>query len=451
MTILVVDDEKNIRTALRDILEDEGYSVEEAEDGAKALAIMAQSPADVVLLDVKLPGRDGVSVMKEIKKQWPLTEVVMISGHSDIETAVGALRAGAYDFLEKPLSLPKVRVVLGHVTEKIRLWQQAQEAYRERFQEMIGTSAPLERIRSIIDRVAAANSTVLITGESGTGKELVAQQIHLRGPKPDAPYVQVNCAAIPHDLIESELFGHEKGSFTGASAKRVGKFEQADGGTLFLDEVGDMDVAVQAKVLRALQNGEFQRVGGNETLYATVRIVAATNKNLETEVAEGNFREDLFYRLAVVPIHVPPLRERPDDIPELARHFIARFCIENGREQLRFTPAALKRLSQMDFRGNVRELKNLVERLAIFAMDTDIDVADMDSILGAAPAVASTHFIETRPLNEAKAELEKTYIETQLELNGWDVPATAEALGILPNNLHRKITQLGIERPNNRR
>jgi len=448
MRVLIVDDERNIRLALRDILEDDGLSVDEAADGAAALEQMEKSRADAVLLDVKLPGRDGVAILKDIKKRWPKTEVVMISGHSDIETAVGALKSGAYDFLEKPLSLPKVRVVMGHVAEKLDLWKRAQEVSKGHFQEMIGSSPALEHVRSIIDRVAATNSTVLITGESGSGKELVAQQIHLRSAKPDAPYVQVNCAAIPHDLIESELFGHEKGSFTGASAKRIGKFEQAEGGTLFLDEVGDMDLAVQAKVLRALQNGEFQRVGGNETLFATVRIVAATNKNLEHEVREGRFREDLFYRLNVVPIHLPPLRERPDDISELARYFLAGFCMQNGREQMQFSDAALKRLVSMEFRGNVRELKNLVERFAIFATGNTIDVADMDFATGDAPAASSAHFVRSRPLSDAKNELEKLFIETQLDLHNWDVPTTAKALDILPNNLHRKITQLGIERPN---
>ena len=447
MQILVVDDERNIRAALRDILEDEGYEVSEAADGEAALKQLEGEQSDVVLLDVKLPGRDGISILKEAKKRWPNVEVIMISGHSDIETAVGSLRSGAYDFLEKPLSLPKVRVVIGHVAEKLSLWRRAQATAEGRFEEMIGSSPALGQIRSVIDRVAATNATVLVTGESGSGKELVAQQIHQRSEHPDASYVQVNCAAIPHDLIESELFGHEKGAFTGASAKRTGKFEQANGGTLFLDEVGDMDVAVQAKVLRALQNGEFQRVGGDETLFANVRVVAATNKDLEAEVAEGRFREDLFYRLNVVPLRVPPLRERPDDIPELAGHFLARFCMENGREPLRFGDSALAKLRQMPFRGNIRELKNLVERLAIFATESEIGASDLDVAGGVASTAASSHFSESRPLADAKNDLERAYIETQLKLNDWDIPATAKALEILPNNLHRKITQLGIERP----
>jgi two-component system, NtrC family, nitrogen regulation response regulator NtrX len=447
MQVLIVDDEQNIRLALRDILEDDGFEVAEAVDGAQGLRHIEQSGADIVLLDVKLPGRNGVAILKDIKKRWPNVEVIMISGHSGIETAVGALRSGAYDFLEKPLSLPKVRVVIGHVTEKLNLWRRAQEAAQGVYHEMIGSSASLDQIRGVIDRVATTNATVLVTGESGTGKELIAERIHRCSPSPDSPYVQVNCAAIPHELIESELFGHEKGAFTGASAKRIGKFEQADGGTLFLDEVGDMDVAVQAKVLRALQNGEFQRVGGNETLFANVRIVVATNKDLETEVSEGRFREDLFYRLNVVPIHLPPLRERPEDVPELARHFLAGFCAENGREALRFSDDAIQRLSRLEFRGNVRELKNLVERLAIFAVEPVIGTEDLATVTGAVSAGTNTLFMRTQPLGDAKAELERLYIETQLGVNDWDIPATAKALSILPNNLHRKITQLGIERP----
>ena len=447
MKILIVDDERNIRQALRDILEDEGYEVDEARDGESALRSADAGDPDIVLLDVKLPGRDGVWVLSEIKGRRPATEVIMISGHSGIETAVEALKVGAYDFLEKPLSLPKVRLVVGHAAEKLTLWRRAQEAAHEEFPRMIGSSPALDEVRTVIGRVAPTNATVLITGESGSGKELVAQQIHLHSGRADGPFVQVNCAAIPHDLIESELFGHEKGSFTGATSRRLGKFEQADGGTLFLDEIGDMDLAVQAKVLRALQNGEFQRVGGTETHHAKVRVVAATNKNLEREVEEGRFREDLFYRLNVVPVSLPPLRERPQDVPELACHFLTEFCVANGRERMLITEEALERLSALEFRGNVRELKNLVERLAIFAVGVQVDAPDVD--VAAAPPKGGTtaHFVRPRPLADAKMELEKLYIETQLQLNGWDIPRTAAALDILPNNLHRKITQLQIERP----
>ena len=447
MNVLIIDDEKNIRTSLADILEDEGYEVLEAPDGESGLKVIAQNPVDIVLLDVLLPGRDGIEILGEIRRDHPRTEVIMISGHSDIETAVEALRNGAYDFLEKPLTLPKVRLTLSHVSEKITLWQKAHSAAEARFQKMIGTSDALKTIHHEIARVAPTTASVLILGESGTGKELIAQQIHAQSNVADAPFVQVNCAAIPHDLIESELFGHEKGSFTGATNRRTGKFEQADGGTLCLDEIGDMALEVQAKVLRALQSGEFQRVGGNETLFASVRIVAATNKNLEKAVEENTFREDLLYRLNVVPINVPPLRERPEDIPELARHFLAEFCIENGREQMRFSSEALDGLTVGEFRGNVRELKNLVERLAIFAAGADITGDEVDLITSPSKQGASVHFVRSRSLSDAKIELEKLYIETQLNLNGWDIPKTAQILEILPNNLHRKITQLGIERP----
>jgi len=450
MHVLIVDDEPNIRLALRDILEDEDYAVAEAADAEAGLAAMQAGRADIVLLDVKLPGRSGMAVLSEIKARWPTTEVVMISGHSDIETAVEALKAGAYDFLEKPLSLPKVRLVVGHAAEKLALWRQAQDARQERFRPMIGSSPTLNEVRSLVARVARTNAAVLITGESGTGKELVAQQIHAQSLVADGPYVQVNCAAIPHDLIESELFGHEKGAFTGAAARRAGKFEQADGGTLFLDEIGDMDLAVQAKILRALQDGEFQRLGGNETLYARVRVITATNKNLEREAEAGRFREDLLYRLNVVPIAIPPLRDRREDIPELARHFLAEFCIENRREQIRITDAALRQLVRLPFRGNVRELRNLVERLAIFTVGSAIDADDVEAAVGAHHPEVGIYFTRPRPLGDAKDELERIFIETQLALNEWDIPRTATVLGILPNNLHRKITQLGIERPRRR-
>ncbi len=445
--ILVIDDERNIRLALRDILEDEGYDVLEAGDGETGLKTIAQETPEIVLLDVKLPGRGGMEILGEIAKTNPQTEVIMISGHSDIETAVESIRVGAYDFLEKPLSLPKVRLVVEHAAEKIELWRKAQEGSSARAVPMIGNSAALGAIRNGIERVAPTSASVLIMGESGTGKELVARQIHSRSPRAGNAYVQVNCAAIPRDLIESELFGHEKGAFTGASGKRTGKFEQADGGTLFLDEVGDMALDVQAKVLRALQDGEFQRVGGNDTLHADVRVVAATNKDLEKEAENGSFREDLYYRLNVVPIRMPPLRERPEDIPELARHFLAEFCIENGREQMRFSDEALDALSGLEFRGNVRELKNLVERLAIFAAGSEISRDDLDETVIPGASGATAHFVRSRPLSQAKTELEKLYIETQLDLNNWDVPKTAGLLDVLPNNLHRKITQLGIERP----
>jgi len=447
MRVLIVDDERNIRAALRDILEDEGYEVSEAGDGETGLRKMEAENADIVLLDVKLPGRDGVAILGDLKSQWPHTEVIMISGHSDIETAVEALRAGAYDFLEKPLSLPKVRLVVDHAAEKLTLWHRAQDAAKSRFRPMIGTSPAMNQIRAIIARLAPTNATVLISGESGTGKELVAQHIHSQSAVTNGPFVQVNCAAIPHELIESELFGHEKGAFTGAVARRQGKFEQAHDGTLFLDEIGDMELAVQAKVLRALQNGEFQRVGGNETLYAKVRVIAATNKQLEREVQAGRFREDLYYRLNVVPIALPPLRERPQDIPDLARHFLAEFCIENGREPIRLTDQALSRLMTFELRGNVRELRNLVERLAIFAVGTTIEAPDVEAVVAPPRTGSTAHFVRPRPLADAKVELERIYIETQLQLNGWDIPKTALVLDILPNNLHRKITQLGIERP----
>ncbi len=447
MKVLIVDDERNIRAALRDILEDEGYEVADARDGPTALQAMGVAEADIVLLDVKLPGPDGVSVLGDIRSRWPETEVVMISGHSGIETAVEALRVGAYDFLEKPLSLPKVRVVVARAAEKLTLLRRAKDAATRAFPAMIGDSPALEAVRALISRVAPTNATVLITGESGSGKELVSQQIHCQSAVSDGPFVQVNCAAIPHDLIESELFGHEKGSFTGATARRAGKFEQAHGGTLFLDEIGDMDLAVQAKVLRALQDGEFQRVGGTELLHADVRVIAATNKDLEAQVAEGAFREDLFYRLNVVPTRVPPLRERPQDVADLARHFLAEFSVANGREQMHLSDAAVDRLSALEFRGNVRELKNVVERLAIFAGGMEIDESDIGVASTGPEGGETVHFVRPRALTEAKTELEKHYIETQLRLNNWDIAKTAAVLDILPNNLHRKITQLLIERP----
>ncbi len=449
MHLLIVDDERNIRRTLRDILEDDGHRVSEAPDGEQGIELADAEHPDIVLLDVRLPGRDGIEVLDEIKRCDPAVEIIMISGHSGIETAVEATKRGAYDFLEKPLSLPKIRLAVEHLVEKIELRRQVGGSQRRK--EMIGQSSAMERLKEQIARVAPTNASVLISGESGTGKELVASHIHLQSARAAGPFVQVNCAAIPRDLIESELFGHEKGSFTGATAQRPGKFEVADGGTIFLDEIGDMAIEVQAKVLRTLQEGELQRVGGTQTLHVDVRVISATNKGLEEEVGEGRFREDLLYRLNVIPISVPPLRERPLDIPPLADHFLKVFCAENGREPMALDDEAMTRISMMPYKGNIRELQNLVDRLALFSTTSTVTEFDVEQALGPATHDPSAHFTRCRPLADAKNELEKLYIETQLQLHGWDVPTTAAALGILPNNLHRKITQLSIERPHRKK
>jgi two-component system nitrogen regulation response regulator NtrX len=446
--ILVVDDEENIRKTLSEILSDESHEVLLAEDGAAGLRVFTEERPDAVLLDIKMPKKDGLELLRDIKATGIDSEVIMISGHGTIEAAVTAIKLGAYYFIQKPLSLMEVKQHVRHAVsakrqrdEIARLRESGAEKYR-----IIGKSPVIEKIKAEVLKVAPTSGRVLISGESGTGKELFAFAVHRCSQRKDGPFVKINCAAIPQNLIESELFGHEKGAFTGAVARKQGKFEAAHGGTLFLDEIGDMDLNTQTKVLRVIQEGEFERVGGVKTVRVDVRIVAATHRDLEAMIAEGAFREDLYYRLNVVPVRVPTLAERVEDIPLLASHFLDGYCRENGTPPRRFSADAMEFLTRQKYKGNIRELRNVVERAAIMCGESEISADFLRTLTGGREDRAADVFVRPRPLSEAKDELERMFVRTQLELNGWDIPRTAAILGIARPNLHRKMKQLGIEK-----
>jgi len=443
--ILVVDDEEGIRESLSDIFKDEGYQVEEASSAEDALKALKRLSPDLVVLDVWLPGMDGIEALGEIRTLSPETPVIMISGHGNIEMAVKATKMGAYDFLEKPLSLERVILSARRALERKTLEAEnkaLKEALLGRYR-LVGKSEAIKTLTSQIEMAARSNSRVLITGESGTGKELAARLLHELSPRAKMPFVEVNCAAIPQELIESELFGHEKGSFTGAFEKKKGKFELADGGTLFLDEIGDMSMATQAKLLRAIETQEFQRVGGSKTIKTDIRIVSATNKDLPQEVKKGTFREDLYYRLNVIPIHIPPLRERKEDIEPLVEHFLKIIASEYGRPPKKITPRALEALKRSDWHGNVRELKNTVERLVIM---TQSDIIDIDALDMRSEETGGDYFGYPL-LKDAKDAFERDYIIRKLKENNWNISKTAELIGIERSNLHRKIKAYSIETP----
>jgi two-component system nitrogen regulation response regulator NtrX len=444
-TILIIDDEPAIRRTLKDILEDEGYSVLTEAKGRDGLGILAEEPVALVLLDIRLAEENGLDILRAIREKHPDVEVLMISGHGTIETAVEAVRLGAYDFLEKPLSLERVRLAVLRALEKSRLRRELATRARGDRPPLLGQGQAVQAMRKLISQVAPTDSKVLISGESGTGQELAAREIHLASGRKDGPFVEVNCAAIPQELIESELFGSEKGAYTGAGQMRVGKFEQADGGTLFLDEVGDMSLTAQANVLRVLEGEAFSRLGGNAAIKVDVRVIAATNKDLEKEVKECRFREDLFFRLNVFPIYTPALREHPEDIPLLVDFYLERFARENGKPKPTIHEQALERLRRHSYPGNVRELRNLVERLAILALPGEIALEHVNLIFPGGDQAVDP-FLSTRPLAEAKEDLERRYVETQLKLHGGDIARTAEALGLERTNLYRKLKQLGIEK-----
>jgi two-component system, NtrC family, nitrogen regulation response regulator NtrX len=446
--ILVVDDEENIRKTVKEILEDEGHDVQCAEDGEQGLRAFVEDGADVVLMDIQMPKKDGLALLSEIKGQPLDSEVIMISGHGTIEAAVRAIKAGAYHFLQKPLSMIEVKQIVRHAAdakqqrdELRQFHQRDDDKYR-----IIGRSPAVEKIMSEVKKVAPTTGRVLITGESGTGKELIAYAIHKLSQRAGEAFVKVNCAAIPENLIESELFGHEKGSFTGAINTKRGKFELADKGTLFLDEIGDMDMSTQTKVLRAIQEGEFERVGGTRTIMVDVRIVAATHRDLLKMIEESKFRQDLYYRLNVVPLKMPLLSQRREDIPLLADYFLDTYCRENGTVKKRFSPDAMALLMSHSYPGNIRELKNIVERQAIMSGGIEITAKETGSMMEIKPDRFGDIFTKAMPLSQAQDEMEREYVRTQLELNCWDIPKTAEILGIQRTNLHRKIRQLGIEK-----
>jgi DNA-binding NtrC family response regulator len=462
ITVLVVDDEKNIRRTLGMVLDGDGYNVLEAESGEQALELLARAgrPIDLAILDLKLPGMGGLQVLERLRAEEATRElpVIVVSGHATVQDAVHAIKLGATDFFEKPLSRERVLVSVGNSVRTARLTRAVTQlrAELETRYEMIGTSASMQRLYQQIDRVAPTRASVLITGESGTGKELVSRAIHRLSPRRDEPFVRVNCAAIPRELIESELFGHERGAFTGAQTRKRGFFEQAHGGTLLLDEIGDMALVAQAKVLRALQNGEIVRLGSEQIVKVDVRVLAATNKDLQREVGAGNFREDLYFRLDVFPMKCPALRERREDIPLLAEAFVSSFCKENGLKPKRIDPSVHDSLSRRQFPGNVRELKNAVERAAILASDI-ITVADLpedphlspfDDDLDAddsAPAPRSTPG-ERPTLREYRESAERQYIIDTLKDADWNVSKAAVVLGVERTNLHKKIRAYGIRR-----
>jgi two-component system nitrogen regulation response regulator NtrX len=443
--VLVVDDEGSIRESLRMILEYEGQRVEEASSGSEALVRISERPPDAILLDVKMPEMDGLQVLKAVRERGYEMPVVVISGHGDVATAIEATKLGAFDFLEKPLQRDRVLLALRNAMANYRLERENRQLRPEPL-ELIGSSRPMEVLRETIAKAGPTAATVLISGESGTGKELVARAIHSASPRRDRPLVQVNCAAIPDELIESELFGHEKGSFTGAVRKQIGKFVAADGGTIFLDEVGDMSARTQAKVLRVLQNGEIEPVGADATVRVDVRVVAATHRDLKEEIAEGRFREDLYYRLNVIPIATPALRERLSDVPELVDYFVGRFARENNYRVRTFTDEAMAHLQALPWRGNVRELENLIERLLILSSNDPIDVEDVVGISGGARPELSESLLESRTLRDFRELSEKLFILHKLKDNEWNVTQTAKAIETPRSNLYKKMEQYDIER-----
>ena len=445
--VLIVDDEPGIRQSLRGVLQDEGYSVHTVDSGEACLDDLTRQNREVILLDVWLPGMDGLETLSRIQ-EIPLEDrpvVVMISGHGSIETAVKATKIGAFDFLEKPLSIEKISVVVKNAVEhrrlqleNSRLKQDVNSKYR-----IIGNSVPMKALRQQMGLMAGTNGRVLIYGESGTGKELVAHAIHALSPRVEQSFVEVNCAAIPEELIESELFGHSKGSFTSAHEAKAGKFQKADGGTIFLDEVGDMSLRTQAKVLRALEEQRFEPVGAHDSIQVDVRVVAATNKNLEEEIERGNFREDLFYRLNVIPFHVPPLRDRTEDIPLLAEYFLREFTTAYGRKPKELTPQAYEVLQSHHWPGNVRELKNLIERIVILNPQVRVDARHIPL---ATPRRTTLDRATDRfgSLQEVREAVERDYILKKLEETNGNMTRTAELLGLERSNLYRKMKTLGI-------
>ncbi len=442
--ILIVDDESGIRESLGALLRDEGYDVDAAASGEECLARFDSQNFDIVLLDVWLPGMDGLATLERIQAREDAPMVVMISGHADIESAVRATKLGAFEFLEKPLSIEKVVLVVRNALEYLRLEEENRRlrAELEERRQILGASVSMKALRQQIALTAPTTGRVLIYGESGTGKELVARALHANSARHAMPFVEVNCAAIPEELIESEMFGHRKGSFTGASDDKAGKFQKADGGTLFLDEVGDMSLKTQSKVLRVLEEQTVEPLGSHQPVKVDVRVIAATNKKLEDEIARNAFREDLFYRLNVIPFYVPALRERTEDIPTLAGHFLKEFCEAYGKKPKEFTAPAMEVLLAYSWPGNVRELKNLVERLVIMAPSPRIEPHHLPPELfrGASKSPQKPY----ASLHEARSAYEREFVLRKLEEFRWNMTNTAAALGLERSHLYRKMRSLGI-------
>lgn len=449
--ILIVDDEEMIRETLKDILSNENYETEEAKEGQEGLNLIKKNKYDCILLDIKMPKMDGMELLANSMEQAPETPVVMITGHGDEESAFEAAKKGAYDFITKPPDLNRLLLTIRNALDKSNLLNETKVLKRkvQKTQDIIGESSSIQKIKETIDKVAPTDARVLVTGSNGTGKELVTRWLHEKSERTDGNLVEVNCAAIPSELIESELFGHEKGSFTSAIKRHIGKFEQAHGGTLFLDEIGDMSFSAQAKVLRTLEEGTIYRVGGDKAISVDVRVVAATNKDLEEEIEKGNFREDLYHRISVILIHVPSLNERPEDIPVLARHFMEALCAEYGMETKSFSDEALEALKKLNWTGNIRELRNMVERLVILSPG-EISEDDIKAFAtpkknktGQKPAIDTEQFEE---LQDFKSHAEKLFIQDKLLANNWNISKTAEKIGIQRSHLYNKMEKYGIKK-----
>ncbi len=447
-SILIIDDEKEICESLTMILDYEDYNVEHSTDVENGLKKLEYNNYDALLLDIQMPKMTGFEVLSWIKENDIVISTIMISAHGNLENAIKATKLGAFDFIEKPIDRDKLLISIRNAVEKAALIKKTKilEENLQQDEIIIGKSESINSVLSIIERVAKTESRVLITGENGTGKELVAKAIHKKSERADKELIEVNCAAIPNELIESELFGHEKGSFTGAAQKRIGKFELADGSTLFLDEIGDMSLQAQAKVLRAIEEGIIERVGGNNKISVDVRILSATNKDLKNEIVEGNFREDLFHRLNVIPINVPPLRERKSDIPLLVKHFSEKICKQNKMPSKNFDDEAITILQNYKWSGNVRELRNIVERIIIMIPNDIVTKENVNAMLPAVQQKANDFIDISNSFQEFKEKAEKAFIEKQLEMNNWNISKTAEILDIQRSHLYNKMKKYNIEK-----
>ncbi len=451
MKILIIDDEKNICSAIKGILEDEGYDCDYSLNYADGFRKLQENKFDVLFLDIWLPDIDGIEGLKEIKRHFPEIDVIMISGHGTIETAVDTIRYGAYDFLEKPLSLERIVMIIKHLDDKASLMQDLRSTKYKNVKkyDLIGVSEQITRLKERIEKIASMNSWVLITGENGTGKEHVARLIHMLGKRSDKPFVEINCSAVPTELIESELFGSEKGAYTGSVKRKIGKFELADTGVLFLDEIGDMGIMMQAKLLRVLETGEFSRLGGNDIIKSDFRLISATNKDLQLEIESNRFRSDLFYRINVIPIEVPSLRKRKDDIPLLVNHFIQDTVSINGLQDKQVTEELMNIFINYEWPGNVRQLKNIVERMVVLSEDNVLDVKDAPNILLSGVSEMEQHMVDTNyspSLKEARDEFEKTFILKALQSTNWNVTQTARILDMERTYLYRKIKAYDLEK-----
>ncbi|WP_304131115.1 sigma-54 dependent transcriptional regulator [Ignavibacterium album] len=446
--VLIIDDEREICDSISMILEYEGYTVDSTTSASEGLKKFSEQDFSAVLLDIQMPEMNGFEVLKKIKETKPSASVIIISAHGSVENAIKATRLGAFDFLEKPIDRDKLLISVRNATEQATLKEENEEIKKTFVGEgeILGKSKAIQKILELIEKVAPLETRVLITGENGTGKELVARAIHKKSERRDKPFIEVNCAAIPNELIESELFGHEKGSFTGAVSQRIGKFELANKGIIFLDEIGDMSLQAQAKVLRAIEEGRIERVGGGKKIEVDVRIIAATNKNLLEEIHKGNFREDLYHRLNVIPIHVPPLRERVEDIPILVEHFCKEITTKHKKPSVRFTDDAIKILQAQPWTGNVRELRNIVERIIIIVDKREITAKDIDFLFAGNQASLDNLIETSNSFQEFKEKAERAFILKQLKANDWNISKTAEILDIQRSHLYTKMRKYGIEK-----